>query len=299
MKALFNVYGFREDMLEVMKSLEVISKDTWSTLTTSSTVPGAYDYSLKLRFKAVLAEQYELEWFPFDEQDLHITTTLNIPTTRAMLKENLEFPCVMMHATFQHKSVFDIVYANMMHVDITESDPSESGAGFVYPRCEFYTTLNRRYGYYVTNVFLKMTMITYLTAVTAGAIDASGERMSTADRLSVTLTLMLTAVAYKFIVASSLPQVSYLTSLDTYVLVCFLFMLLISVENVVWPACTAALAGVEPFDEIYIMLIYLGGFTLFNLVYLFRVRGKLAARRVEQMSKERRRRLAYDSKTKQ
>ena len=76
-------------------------------------------------------------------------------------------------------------------------------------------------------------------------------------------------------------------------------MLLISVENVVWPACTAALAGVEPFDEIYIMLIYLGGFTLFNLVYLFRVRGKLAARRVEQMSKERRRRLAYDSKTKQ
>ena len=34
MKALFNVYGFREDMLEVMKSLEVISKDTWSTLTT-------------------------------------------------------------------------------------------------------------------------------------------------------------------------------------------------------------------------------------------------------------------------
>ena len=33
-KALFNVYGFREDMLEVMKSLEVISKDTWSTLTT-------------------------------------------------------------------------------------------------------------------------------------------------------------------------------------------------------------------------------------------------------------------------
>ena len=32
--------GFREDMLEVMKTLEVISKDTWSTPTTSSTVPG-------------------------------------------------------------------------------------------------------------------------------------------------------------------------------------------------------------------------------------------------------------------
>ena len=95
-----------------------------------------------------------------------------------------------------------------------------------------------------------MMVVTYLAAVSAGAVDSDGARMSTADRLSVTLTLMLTAVAYKFIVASALPQVSYLTSLDTYVLVCFLFLFLISVENVAWPAITASFAGEEPFDEV-------------------------------------------------
>jgi len=130
-----------------------------------------------------------------------------------------------------------------------------------------------------------MAMITYLAAVTAGAVDANGERMSTADRLAVTLTLMLTAVAYKFIVASSLPQVSYLTLIDTYVLACFLFMLLISLENVVWPAITAALGGEEPFDEIHIMFIFLGSFTLFNLAYLGRVLYLLAKRRGRQGEK--------------
>ena len=35
----------------------------------------------------------------------------------------------------------------------------------------------------------------------------------TADRLSVTLTLLLTSVAFKFVVSQSLPQISYLTYL--------------------------------------------------------------------------------------
>ena len=36
---------------------------------------------------------------------------------------------------------------------------------------------------------------------------------SPSDRLSVTLTLLLTAVAFKFVVSQSLPTISYLTLL--------------------------------------------------------------------------------------
>jgi len=53
----------------------------------------------------------------------------------------------MMKSTFQQKSVFDIVYGKDLGVTIDDSDPSESGGGFVYPWCTFHTTLNRRYGY--------------------------------------------------------------------------------------------------------------------------------------------------------
>ena len=45
-----------------------------------------------------------------------------------------------------------------------------------------------------------------------------------ADRLGLSLTLVLTAVAYKLTVASCIPQVSYLTNLDAFVSICFCFM---------------------------------------------------------------------------
>jgi hypothetical protein len=187
---LLDAYGFREDMFEVMMAIEIISQERWTALTRSSTRPGTYDYSLKLRTRAVFAEQYELEDFPFDEQDIHICLTLNIPCLRAVLLENLEFPSVMMHRTFQQKSVFDIVYDDVLKVLASKSDPSESGAGFVYPRITFNTTLSRQYGYYISNLFLPMTVLTYLSAASL-AIDADGQHLSTADRLSVTLTLMV------------------------------------------------------------------------------------------------------------
>lgn len=52
--------------------------------------------------------------------------------------------------------------------------------------------------------------------------------MHTADRLSVSLTLVLTAVAYELTVAQSIPQVAYLTQL---VGICFAFMVFAAVEN--------------------------------------------------------------------
>ena len=70
-RSLLDAYGFRDDMVEVMMAVDVIDQERWCALTNSSTRPGTFDYSLKLRVKAILAEQYELELFPFDEQDLH------------------------------------------------------------------------------------------------------------------------------------------------------------------------------------------------------------------------------------
>jgi hypothetical protein len=104
-KALFDAYGFREDMLEIMMAVNIAQQERWSSMTSSTVRRGNFDYSLRLRAKATLAEEYELERFPFDEQDLHITTTLNIPITHATLRENLHTPSVMMKSTFQQKSV--------------------------------------------------------------------------------------------------------------------------------------------------------------------------------------------------
>lgn len=53
------------------------------------------------------------------------------------------------------------------------------------------------------------------------------------DRQNTALTLMLTIVAFKFILAQQLPPVSYLTLLDMYIMICFLVIIVVLLENVV------------------------------------------------------------------
>jgi hypothetical protein len=72
-------------------------------------------------------------------------------------------------------------------------------------------------------------------------------------------------VAYKFIVASSLSQISYFTSLEVYVLMCFFFILLVAIENAAWPLLTFFNNEPHLFDETYILLAYLAVVTVFNL----------------------------------
>eukprot|EP00660_Eupelagonema_oceanica_P019176 gene19176-biopygen43322 len=50
-----------------------------------------------------------------------------------------------------------------------------------------------------------MGVITYL-GVLSFAMEDGGERLGTGDRLSTTLTLVLTAVAYKIVAADNVPK---------------------------------------------------------------------------------------------
>lgn len=68
----------------------------------------------------------------------------------------------------------------------------------------------------------------------------------------------------------SLPQVSYLTSLDQYVLVCFSFMLLAALENVIYPAYLAQRErdGAEDGTEVSEYAIVISLTVLFTVVNL-------------------------------
>ncbi|DAZ96794.1 TPA: hypothetical protein N0F65_007055 [Lagenidium giganteum] len=72
--------------------------------------------------------------------------------------------------------------------------------------------------------------VTYLAFLSL-AREVTGEALDVGLRLSITLTLSLTAVAYKLVVALSIPQESYFTLLDKYVWLCFMMLLLVAIEN--------------------------------------------------------------------
>jgi len=51
------------------------------------------------------------------------------------------------------------------------------------------------------------------------------------DRLSYTITMALTIVAFQWIISNQLPQVNYMTMLDRYNLFVFLFVMVVTVES--------------------------------------------------------------------
>ncbi|CAK9008561.1 unnamed protein product [Durusdinium trenchii] len=95
-----------------------------------------------------------------------------------------------------------------------------------YPLLHMYFVGERRAAYYIWNIALPNFLLSMLV-FTSFAIP----KEDLADRLSVTLTLVLTSVAFKYMVAQELPRISYLTLLDTYILVSFAFLALVGGQN--------------------------------------------------------------------
>jgi hypothetical protein len=178
-----------------------------------------------------------------------------------------------------------VVYSDIVVSSVHASDPTESSAGIIYPRCRFTVYLWRRTGYYISNVILPICVLTLLSPLSC-TLNDDGTSLGTADRLGITLTLLLTAVAYKFVVASSLPTVSYLTildrfvtllllllltiSFDSYVLVCFGFLCVNAVENVLFPLFVYHY-GAKKSAEWCFVLIYYSLFLLINFWYLINI----------------------------
>ncbi len=82
--------------------------------------------------------------------------------------------------------------------------------------------------YFITNVVIPLFIIVGLAFVSF-ALPLTQLN----DRLSVILTMVLTSVAFKYVVAGYLPKVSYLTLLDKYVLISFVVLGITAVQNAI------------------------------------------------------------------
>merc|ERR1711874_937388 len=85
----------------------------------------------------------------------------------------------------------------------------------------------RRHGYHTLAATVPLTIVIAL-APSSYAIDVD----DIGDRLSTGLTLLLSAVAVKFIIAPDLPRVPYPTRLDVDTILAYMFILLIILGQV-------------------------------------------------------------------
>ncbi|KAL6043632.1 hypothetical protein QOT17_023780 [Balamuthia mandrillaris] len=220
------------------------------------------------RFRGTLSQFYRLHDFPFDTQ----TLTIHLSSTGHIDKNYF----------LQHRSRNNVIerfelqeweVLPLAGPSIELTDPSLSSTGVAYSEYLAQIRLQRFSSYYVFNVgavmALLVSMCFYTSAIPLDALP---------DRMSITLTLILTVVAFKYSVSDNLPKINYMTLLDKYVLVSFLFLYAMGLENFLISTSSSEKEVVEAWDH-RLMVWWLCLWVVFHLycmvVVLFKRRRKL------------------------
>ncbi|XP_071501767.1 uncharacterized protein [Diadema antillarum] len=185
---------------------------------------GIPDVRLSIRMKGTFKCSMELKDFPFDYQELTIKLMSDWPVEDVEFVKDMNIKDSIRLDTFTGNQQWKL-WKHVIAQPI-EEDKSLVGAHRSYPIYHITTHVQRKPGFYIWNIALIMLLIVLLT-FSSFVVD----RTLPADRLSVTVTLLLTAVAFKYVVSQSLPLISYLTLLDKFVLCCLIFHCLVVGQN--------------------------------------------------------------------
>ncbi|ETL81557.1 hypothetical protein L917_18129 [Phytophthora nicotianae] len=212
------------------------------------------------RIVATFSEEMTVYSFPVDQQKLTFSFSTGLG-----LRESLRItPAPLDAGTFaidnyKMGNVFDVVYHDKIFVGEIDAKGTKKGI-------RFEMMLERRPGYYVTNVAILAAVITYLCFISYAPL-ADGKLVETGDRLQIVLTLLLTAVTFKNQVGSLIPRISYFTTLDKYVFFCFMIACLVVVETALFPVVAKSLKVEKSWKEKSLLWFSIGFFTFVNVAW--------------------------------
>lgn len=164
-------------------------------------------------YTGVLSEFMELEYFPLDLQDLSI----------AVRFKDTKVICKTLTPVDKYQRIRDsieMVEWIMFEPNVTV-DVGKQGRTTWSLQLRIY----RQAGYYVWNVILPIASFSFM-GFYAFLYDATDWY----SRSNHGLQLQLAFVAFKFVIAGSLPKVSYFTVLDLYLFPSFIFLVTIMVD---------------------------------------------------------------------
>ncbi|DAZ96877.1 TPA: hypothetical protein N0F65_008838 [Lagenidium giganteum] len=224
-----------------------------------TTVQDVLHWTLTRRVVGTFHEEMLLHDFPFDRQKITFTLACGrgLPACLTVAPRSIE-PGHFDDGNFKLSNVFRVVYGSNIFVGAVDDQGATKSI-------RFELMLERDGGYHLANVAFPSAIITYLCFLSYAPL-ASGELMDTGSRLQIVLTLVLTAVAFKNNVAMLLPQVSYFTTLDKYVMMCFLVACVVTIENALFPVMVAWL-GSQDLQETAFLGHSIGFFTIVNVVW--------------------------------
>jgi Neurotransmitter-gated ion-channel ligand binding domain len=172
------------------------------------------------RFQANLSTDFHLQRFPFDRQML------------LMHIESFRYPSaevVMVPRTGKALQSPDAFLPDWYILDVSQRiEPDDRNPDkHVYSMYTFDIYVQRKAGYYVWNVFLPLTFITLLAW---GVFFVPPDDLQT--RTGVSVTALLTAIAFSIVISGTRPRVSYLTFMDAIFLGSY-FLIFLAAASVV------------------------------------------------------------------
>ena len=176
--------------------------------------------------RATFKEMLDVTHFPFDYQSLTLTLTTSWKREVVSLNKDDARDDNIRTGNFMGKNEWHLQQHVLTESVFTEKEPAASDN--VFPIYKIKMHAKRKYGFYLYNIALIMDLITALS-FTAYTVDAGNP----ADRIQISLTLLLTSTALKFVVSAFVPQVAYPTLLDKFIICCMLFQFFMGVQNAI------------------------------------------------------------------
>ena len=203
------------------------------------------------RVQGHFASDLDFSEFPFDRQILKITMMPFNP-------DSVDLMGIPPYDEWTH----NLKFRDWKLIKAEGSEASFEYLGDTYPTYEFQLFIDRIPNFYVIKVIVPVFIMSLLALC--------GFLISPADfdaRLGVTVTLLLTVVAYTFIASENLPVLSYLTFVDAYLVVWFficvicllgtvLFRLLIGVEYDDNDLLTLKMHRISKFTGLFLFCVY-------------------------------------------
>jgi len=174
-----------------------------------------------LHVTGVFDEEMELLEFPFDVQCL----TIKLRLWGGGVEQTSDYGRLLLGAvTARHLRHLRRMYAPA----IRTTAPSPGPLIHQKQALEVTMIVQRKSAHYLRTVVLPLFGLTSMTFF-AFILEPA----DLADRQALVVTMLLTVVAFKLVVADALPKLSYSTRLDTYMEGCFITIFAIAIENAI------------------------------------------------------------------
>ncbi|HUA36000.1 MAG TPA: hypothetical protein VMA09_20480 [Candidatus Binataceae bacterium] len=173
------------------------------------------------RSSAELSNVFNLRTFPFDRQTLEILIHQTAAEDRVVALSEL-------HGE-KSLSAEPRVYSELAQWQMTGADSSVEEipgiGGEPITEVRFSVSMVRRYNFYIWKVFLPLLLMVVLswTVLWVDPTELSAQT-------TISVTTILTVIAFAFAIQANLPKVPYLTFIDLFFLVCYLFVFLTAIE---------------------------------------------------------------------